>query len=159
MSAELKFIVDHNAGKLVKLLRLMGYDTTFFNGESDSAMVTMAIAEDRIIVTRDTHILQRRAVTRGRLKVILVQSDNPEEQIRELAASLKLDCRSRTFSLCLECNRPLVNVSKEQVKALVPPFVFKTQDEYRQCPACRRIYWKGTHWEDMVRKLEKIEKG
>ena len=25
-----------------------------------------------------------------------------------------------------------------------------------ECPACHRIYWRGTHWEAMVRKLEAL---
>lgn len=156
MATEPKFIVDHNAGKLVKLLRSMGYDTTFFNGENDSAMVTAALTEDRVIITRDTQIIKRRAATKGRLKVILLKSDKPEEQIRHIISTMKLDCHFKPFSRCLECNQPLVDRSKEQVKDLVPPRVFKTQDWYMQCPLCHRIYWKGTHWQRMTARLQKL---
>ena len=30
-----KFIVDNNVGKLVKWLRIMGYDARFFNGSNE----------------------------------------------------------------------------------------------------------------------------
>jgi uncharacterized protein with PIN domain len=25
-----------------------------------------------------------------------------------------------------------------------------------ECPECRRIYWRGTHWKAMLNKLEKL---
>jgi len=58
-----KFIVDHNVGKLTKWLRIMGYDTRFFNGTDDADLVAMALAEGRVILTRDTQIMKRGVVT------------------------------------------------------------------------------------------------
>jgi len=150
----LKFIVDQNVGRLVKWLRIMGYDTIFFNGSNDSRMIATALAEGRVILTRDTQIMRRRVVTKGLLKAILIQSEYPQEQIRQVIETLNLDCLSRPFTLCLECNQPLVERSKEQVKDLVPPYVFKTQKQYMECPSCHRIYWRGTHWQSMTRRLE-----
>ena len=40
-----RFIVDHNVGRLTRWLRVMGYDTHFFNGDSDSRMIAAALAE------------------------------------------------------------------------------------------------------------------
>ena len=154
MADSLKFIVDQNVGRLVKWLRIMGYDTIFFNGSNDSLMIATALAEGRVILTRDTQIMRRRVVTKGLLKAILIQSEYPQEQIRQVIETLNLDCLSRPFTLCLECNQPLVERSKEQVKDLVPPYVFKTQSQYMQCPSCRRIYWRGTHWQAMTKRLE-----
>ena len=150
----MKFIVDHNAGKLVKLLRLMGYDTVFFNGEDDHHMVATALAEGRVILTRDTQVMERRVITRGQLKAILIDSDDPKQQILQVIKALNLDCHFNPFTLCLECNQPLIKRSIEQVEGLVPPYVFKTQKQYMQCPACHRIYWQGTHWQRMTEKLE-----
>jgi len=155
----LKFIVDHNVGKLAKWLRMMGYDTLFFNSSDDSGMVATALAEGRVILTRDRQIMKRRVVTSGQLKAILIQSERPELQIRQIIDTLGLDCQFRPFTICLECNQPLVERSKQQVKDLVPPYVFRTQDQYMECPACHRIYWRGTHWQAMTKKLEKFIKG
>jgi len=153
-----KFIVDSNAGKLAKWLRIMGYDTRFFDGSDDSHLVAIAQAEDRVILTRDTQIMKRRVVTRGQLKAILIQSDEPELQIYQVIDTLDLDCRFRPFTICLECNQPLVERSKEQVKELVPPYVFQTQSQFMECPACHRIYWRGTHWQAMTEKLKRFMK-
>ena len=156
---EIRFIVDYNVGKLAKWLRLMGYDTLFFKGSSDSQMIAMAMAESRVILTRDTQIMRRRVVANGRLKAILIQSDEPEQQMRQVIDALKLDCQFQPFSICLECNQPLVERSREQVKDLVPPYVFQTQSQYMECPTCHRIYWRGTHWQAMTKKLEHLVKG
>jgi uncharacterized protein with PIN domain len=154
-----KFIIDHNVGKLAKWLRLMGYDARFFRGESDAELVAIALKEGRIILTRDTRIMKRRLVTKGRLKALLIASDQPDKQIHQLIDSFKLDYRFNPFSLCLECNQPLVERKKAELKELVPPYVFKTQEQFRQCPACGRIYWRGTHWRAMTRRLEGLGKG
>jgi len=154
--SERKFIVDHNVGKLTRWLRIMGYDTLFFNGENDSEMVARAYADGRIILTKDTEIMQRRVITYGHLNAILIKSEEPERQINQMINELDLDCRFKSFSLCLECNQPLKVVCKEKVEDMVPAHVFQTQSEYMQCPACHRIYWKGTHWEVMNRKLDRL---
>ena len=146
-------------GKLAKWLRMMGYDALFFEGSSDSQMIAMAMAENRVILTRDTQIMRRRVVTNGRLKAVLIQSDEPERQMRQVMDTLRLDCQFQPFSICLECNQPLVERSREQVRDQVPPYVFQTQSQYMECPACHRIYWRGTHWQAMTRKLEHLVKG
>lgn len=153
---EMKFIVDHNVGKLVKLLRLMGYDTLFFNGEDDAEMVAAALAEIRIVLTKDTQIMKRWVITSRRLKAVLIESDDPEQQICQAIKTFGLDSSSKPFTLCLECNKPLAEKPKDEVEGLVPPHVFKTQKQYMQCPDCQRIYWRGTHWQKMTERLEKL---
>lgn len=153
----MKFIVDHNVGKLVKWLRMMGYDTLFFTGEDDWQMVITALSEGRVILTRDTQIMKRGVVVGGRVKAVLIESDRPEEQVRQVVDTLGIDYSSGLFTLCLECNRPLEKRAVEQVKDRVPPYVFRTHDDYMECPACCRIYWKGTHWQAMIKKLERLK--
>ena len=137
----------------------MGYDTLFFEGSNDSHLIAIALAEDRVILTRDTQIMRRRLVTGGQLKAILIQSDEPERQIQQVINTLNLDSQFKPFSICLECNQPLVEKSKQQVKDLVPPYVFQTQEQYMECPACYRIYWRGTHWQAMTEKLKHLVRG
>jgi uncharacterized protein with PIN domain len=152
----MKFIVDHNVGKLVKWLRMLGYDTEFFTGEDDWQMVISALRGDRIILTRDTGIMKLGVVDSAKVKAILINSDDPEEQIRQLNESLDLDFQNRLFTRCMECNALLEKRTGDEVKDRVPPYVYKTQKEYMECPSCQRIYWKGTHWQAMIEKLRKL---
>jgi uncharacterized protein with PIN domain len=153
----LKFIVDHNVGKIAKWLRMVGYNAVLFTGADDTDMVNTALKEDRILFTRDTQIVQRRVAINGQLKIILIKRDRLEEQIKQIVHELKLESHDfRPFTICLECNVPLASRAKEEVKNRVPPYVFKTQTQYMECPACHRIYWRGTHWQSMVSKIEKL---
>jgi len=137
----------------------MGYDTTFFGSSNDTYLVRTALAQSRILITRDTQIMKRRVVTKGRLQTILITTDKPIDQIAYLVKTLNLDCQYKPFTLCLECNRPLVGKTKKEVEGRVPPYVFTRQEDYMECPACHRIYWKGTHWQAMTRQLQSLGEG
>lgn len=154
---DIKFVVDNNVGKLAKWLRILGYDTIFVKDIADNDLIRIALTQNRIILTRDTQIIKRRVVTIGRLKAILIKDDDLRAQLRQVVTMLKLNFRHQTFSLCLECNQPLVTEPKEKVKSLVPPYVFQTQDEFVRCPHCGKIYWQGTHVQQMERELERLE--
>jgi uncharacterized protein with PIN domain len=137
---------------------MMGYDAIFFDSRDDAYLVAKALAEDRVILTRDTQIMKRGIITSGRLKALLIKGDKPELQMRQVIDSLNLDCQFQPFTICLECNQPLVERSKQQVKDRVPPYVFQTQNQYMECPSCHRIYWRGTHWQAMTKNLNKFIK-
>jgi len=157
-SKVLKFMVDHNVGKLAKWLRMVGYDTRFFTGENDSDMVAAALNEHRIILTRDTQIARRRLACRGQLKVILIRSDRLPAQIQQTLDEVPLNKNDfRPFSLCLEDNQPLLKHGKEELKDRIPPYVYQTQNEFVECPLCHRIYWKGTHWQNMMTKISNFK--
>lgn len=158
MSNKAKFIVDHNVGKLTKLLRLIGFDTLFFDGPDDADMLATALAEERVVLTRDTQIMKRGVVVNGKVRAILIEDDKAENQMKQTMGSLHLNDQIEPFTLCLECNRALKEINREDVKDRVPPYVFKTQSQYMECPNCRRIYWRGTHWQAMVKRLERLAK-
>ncbi len=155
---DVKFIVDINAGKLTKWLRIMGYDTLLFTGHDDGEMVKIASQQNRVILTKDSQLMKRRVITSGNIKAILVDGEDSRQQLRQVVKTLELDYNHRPFSICLECNQPLSPIAKDEVKNIVPPHVFKTHDLYMQCPVCHRIYWQGTHWEAMSRELGKFDK-
>ncbi len=152
----MKFIVDANVGRLATWLRIAGFDTVFINDLDDNRLVRIALSEARVLLTKDTQILKRRLATTGRLKVILIESEEVKAQLRQVLKALNLAGEVKPFTICPECNQPLVTRDKEEVKELVPTYVFKTQTQYMQCPACQRVYWRGTHWARMSRELERI---
>jgi uncharacterized protein with PIN domain len=155
---EIKFIVDNNVGKLAKWLRIMGYDALLFSGDDDGKMVKMALAQNRVILTKDSQIMKRRLVTSGRLRAVLIKDDDVKVQLQQVVETLNVDYHFKPFSICLECNQRLQEKNKDEVGELVPPHVFKTQSLYMECPSCHRLYWRGTHWQAMTRELEKMAK-
>lgn len=149
------FIVDTNVGKLARWLRMLGYDTLFINNIDDEELIAIGLKEKRVLLTKDTQIMLRRVVISDRLKAILIQSDDVKAQLLQVVRAMKLD-QERKFTLCLECNEPLVPKRKDEVQELVPPYVFKTQSQYFQCPSCQRVYWRGTHWQRMKQEVETL---
>ena len=154
---EIKFLADNNVGKLARWLRMMGYDAVLLRQEDDGQMIRIALSEHRVILSKDAELVKRRMVSKGTLRVILVKKDDPELQVREVVRTLNLNCQFRPFSLCLECNQALIPRDREKVRNLVPAHVLETQTRYTQCPACHRIYWQGTHWQAMVKKLQTLQ--
>jgi uncharacterized protein with PIN domain len=152
----LRFMVDHNVGKLAKWLRMMGYDSLLFTGLNDTDMVNRAMAEDRIILTRDRGVAGRRAANRGLVKVVLFETADPERQIRQVIEEFGLAGEIRPFTRCLECNAVLEDRAAKEIKDRVPPYVAHTQTRYRECPSCRRLYWPGTHWSAMTDMIERL---
>ncbi len=152
-----RFIVDVNVGRLARRLRMLGYDTLFINGADDDELIRIALKEKRILLTRDTGIMQRRVVTIGKAKAAFIESDDVKEQLRQVVEKLELETDFDPFSICMECNELLVDREKTEVRDLVPPYVFKTQEQYMQCPSCGRVYWRGTHWEKMAEELDDLK--
>ena len=148
-----RFIADVMVGKLARWLRVLGFDNAYSNTYTDDEIVRIAEAEDRVILTRDTGLAARRNV----VSCILIESADYPEQIRQVLRTFGLDLHaSKVLSRCIECNVPLTNVDKESVRGRVPPYVYSVQEHFATCPSCRRVYWHGTHVEEMIRRITRI---
>jgi hypothetical protein len=150
----MKFIADEMMGKLARWLRLAGCDTLYCNPIPDKDLLEIAAREDRIILTRD-HKLHRKA---GSQRIFVVASENPFEQFVVVANEFQLDIESNAFQRCLECNGLLVPVRKEDYAERIPARVYEIQNSFSRCPDCDRLYWPGTHYESMRRRLSLAKK-
>jgi uncharacterized protein with PIN domain len=155
---DVRFIVDVNVGKLAKWLRIMGFDTLFINPIDDGELVEIARLEGRIVLTKDTHIADRRLVTSGQVRVVEVEGDQLLEQLRFVTSTLGLRGPFNLLSRCIEDNSPLVPVEKSRVRARVPPYVYSTQERFVTCPRCSRVYWAGTHWQRMRELVDDLSR-
>jgi uncharacterized protein with PIN domain len=153
MNEPIRFILDVHLGKLARWLRLLGFDTLYRNDYDDPEIVEIAAAEARTILTRDTGIMKRRAVTRG----YLVQSTNTEEQLREVIEYYQLQDQIQPFHRCLVCNGLLAAVEKVTILDQLEPNTMRYYDTFFQCTACGRIYWRGTHYERMQEFLARLD--
>jgi len=146
-----KFITDRNLGKLAKWLRILGYDTVCYSGNIDRAFLRVGAKEGRIVLTRRRD-MARRAFS-GRM--VIIYHDRVYDQIEELREKTPLEPNPQNFfSLCLECNQPLQPISRENAANKVPPYVFQTQNTFLTCPECGKIYWPGTHKDNILRELK-----
>ena len=150
-----RFIVDVNVGRLAKWLRVMGYDTLFPQENSDNELVRIALRENRVLVTRDAGIAQRRAARLGQMQVVHIVSDDLRSQLKQLVRDLGLNLDSG-FSRCVLCNELLYPIAKDRVAGRLPPYVLQTQSQFMECPQCHRLYWRGTHWSNMMDELGRV---
>ncbi|MBE0480763.1 MAG: Mut7-C RNAse domain-containing protein [Dehalococcoidia bacterium] len=147
-------MVDSNVEKLGRWLRIAGFDAAYAGNMDDNRLVRLALDQGRILLTRDRGILKRRVAVGGRLRVVFIDRDGTGAQLRQVFSALQLSAAMRPFSRCAECNTSLLPKLKDEVGGLVPPYVYRTHEQYMQCPDCGRVYWRGTHWERMVKELE-----
>jgi uncharacterized protein with PIN domain len=149
----MRFVADAMVGTLAKWLRILGYDTCFDPDMDDHQLVRLARAEDRVLLTRDRELAQRPG-----LNTLFVTSESLETQIAQVLTELGLE-PDRSFSRCPVCNEQLAEVDREAARERVPAYVAETQESFKSCPACRRVYWQGTHWQQMDEQLARILKG
>jgi uncharacterized protein with PIN domain len=149
-SAPPSFLADAMLGGLARWLRVLDIDTAFDPTLADAELVRRALAEGRVILTRDRKLLERRLARRH----VLVASEAIGEQLRQVLDTFGLVPRAAdVLSRCLRCNTPLAALSAEAAAGRVPVFVLRTQTSFRECPRCQRVYWRATHVERMRQRL------
>lgn len=139
-------------GKLAKWLRMLGYDTIYIPDADDDELVRIAVREDRMLLTRDRRLCDRRMV---RQRCVFVDWGNTKAQVCQVVRELDLTIdREALFTRCAVCNGEIAPVSKLDVEDRVPPYVYQTQAEFGFCAGCDRIYWRGTHVAHVMEALD-----
>jgi hypothetical protein len=145
------FAVDMNVGKLATLLRMAGFDTFYRNDISDPELVEVAGREKRILLSKDTDLLKRKGVVFG----YLVREIQPERQLAEIVQLFGIKEQFKPLSRCLRCNGLLQPVGKEEIIEQLEPLTKRYYDSFRRCLGCGKIYWPGTHREQMLLVLNR----
>jgi hypothetical protein len=141
-TAPVRLLADAMLGRLARWLRLIGYDTVYTASLTDHQIAARARAEERIVLTRDRALTQRRGI-----RCLFVDSQVLEEQLDQVVTALG---PPRTdVARCSKCNTPLVPVTRSQVQSEVPSYVFETHDQFHRCTKCNQIYWPGSHWDNV----------
>jgi uncharacterized protein len=149
---EPRFVLDVHLGRLAAYLRMLGLDAAYGNCADDAELARISVDERRILLTRDRGLLMRSAVTHG----YWLRQTAPRLQTAEILRRFDLTRRIQAFTRCMACNSPLIVAPKEEVAGRVPPAVAASRQEFRACPACRRVYWQGTHYQRMRRWIEEL---
>jgi uncharacterized protein with PIN domain/sulfur carrier protein ThiS len=147
-----KFIADAHLGKLARYLRLLGFDTLFFNDAGDQRLVSISVEEKRTLLTRDKALLMHRAITHGGY----VHALEPRQQLIEIVNRYDLKRQISPFSRCMVCNGPIKVEKKQRIEAELPLHVAQNHDQFWRCTACRNIYWKGSHYRQLLNYVESL---
>ncbi len=142
-------------GTLAKWLRILGFDTFYANSTmDDSEILRITKNEKRILITRDKALSS--TAKRENLQTIEIKSTDIDEQLKLVLKNIKLD-ENNFLSRCLLCNTLVEEIDKNKIKNKVPEKVFKNNEKFWYCPECNRIYWKGSHYLNMIKKINKLK--
>ena len=139
-------------GRLARWLRAIGYDTVYDESLHDRALVEIANREDRVLLTRDRHLLRELRPRRA----VEITADAPLDQLQSLVAALDLPLPDDLFRRCLVCNTPLDEVPEAEAAVLLPPAARALPGPVRRCPTCGRVFWPGSHVRRMTRALARV---
>lgn len=142
-----RFVVDVMLGSLARWLRRLGYDTDYASTREDAELVRIARAEQRILLTRDRPLAERRG-----LRALWIASQSLDEQLRQVTTAFPLE-PGRCPPRCSECNSPLLSAEPAEVANRVPPYVLRQHRHFQHCPGCGRVYWPGSHWSGIQDRL------
>lgn len=155
-TGEVRFVVDAMLGKLARWLRLLGYDVLLDPQARDEDLLRLAAEQGRVLLTRDTQLLEQgKAVLPGG-SYLRVVSDRWQEQLEQVATHFQLNLRDHRMTRCPLCNVLLEEVPKDQVQGQVPPFVYRSYASFFRCSTCQRIFWEGSHYDRINAILDRI---
>jgi uncharacterized protein with PIN domain len=146
----MKLLCDEMLAGLARWLRAAGHDAALGPpGARDRDLLAQAEAEGRVFVTRDRSVTQIRT---GATVWVL-----PEAGLDAEAAALRhrgVDWRLAPFTRCVVDNTPLEPAGPEDL-ARMPEESRVLPGPHQACPACRRVYWPGSHVRRMQARLER----
>ncbi|MPV88725.1 Mut7-C RNAse domain-containing protein [Georgenia ruanii] len=150
-----RFVLDVHLGSLARRLRLLGLDVAYARDAADDALVAAALAEDRVLLTRDREMLRRRALSLPPRHAAFVRATAVEAQavevLRRFAPPLA------PWTRCLVCGGPLEPATKAELGALLPAGTRRTYDEFARCARCGRPFWRGAHSRGLEAAVRRAE--
>jgi len=145
-----RFHCDEMLGHLARFLRAAGFDTRLAcDGVPDRKILREAVDEGRWLLTLDRNIMEHK-LARG--VAILLQQGTLDDHAAFLARHFDLDWLGLSFSRCLMDNTPLEEAQAAHY-ARVPAESRPVAESIKHCPECGRIYWCGSHFQRMRRRL------
>jgi uncharacterized protein len=146
-----RFAVDEMLGTLARWLRIMGYDAVYEKDRTDDEIVDGANAQARILLTRDKVLATRMGETG-----LFIASDQLDQQLRQVwrVFGLKPD---QDMARCTVCNGELEPMAVEDARNKVPEGVLLMNQEFLRCRSCGKVYWRGTHWLNIKKRLATLD--
>ncbi|HTL79984.1 MAG TPA: Mut7-C RNAse domain-containing protein [Candidatus Babeliales bacterium] len=147
-----RFVSDGHMGGLTRTLRLLGFDVAYPKDADDRQLLEVMSRENRALLTRDRRLLMHRIVQHG----YYPRSQNTIEQTIEVVRRFDLSKLVAPFTRCLRCNALLEEATKADVIEKLEPLTKIYYNQFRHCPVCKQIYWPGSHFPKLKKRIEEI---
>jgi uncharacterized protein with PIN domain len=148
----LYFAADRTLGKLAKWLRILGFDTTF-EIDDFAELFYEHLAINRIVLTRTGTIKKQFSDHR----LVFITSNYLDVQLKQVIAEIGIrPADTRPFSRCIDCNIPIVDADPDDVRCLIPDYIYEIHNEFHKCVQCNRIFWPGSHTKRSLARIEHL---
>jgi uncharacterized protein with PIN domain len=147
-----RFVLDVHLGTLARRMRLLGLDVAYRNDARDDELVTMSLAQQRVLLTRDRGLLMRRALSWA----AYVYGQRCDDQLTDVLH--RFAPRLQPWTRCVVCNGPLEAVDVADIADQVQPGTLRTYSDYVRCTSCRRPFWRGAHARHLQATVERAMK-
>jgi uncharacterized protein len=147
-----RFVTDGHLGGLTRNLRLLGFDVAYSQNADDRQLLELMSRENRALLTRDRRLLMHAVVQNG----YWPRSQNPNEQTIEIIRRFNLSESIAPFTRCLRCNAVLEEAPKADIIDKLEPLTKIYYNQFRRCPGCKQIYWPGSHFPKLQKRIEEI---
>ena len=152
ISTDRTFVADGHLGRLTRNLRLLGFDVAYDPNAEDRQLLCTMKRENRALLTRDRRLLMHAVVRTG----YSPRSQNADEQTVEVIRRFDLLGSLAPFTRCVRCNAPLRMVSKTDIIERLEPLTKIYYEQFRRCTGCGQIYWPGSHFSKLQKRIEQI---
>ena len=147
-----RFVADGHLGRLTRNLRLLGFDVAYDQTADDRQLLEVMVRENRALLTRDRRLPMNAIVQHG----YCPRSQNADEQTIEVVRRFDLLELIAPFTRCLRCNARLQQTAKADIIDKLEPLTKIYYDQFRRCPGCNQIYWSGSHFLKLQKRIEEI---
>lgn len=151
-----RLVADVMLAKLARWLRLSGNAISDVKSSDDKEIIRYVKRRKAVLLTKDEGLAARSK--KNNFKVLLVEGNSIGEQLAFVAKKLKLRIKAEPAMICPVCNLKLYRTEKSKVRKKLPKKSSVLYNEFYICKKCGRVYWKGTHWQDIKKRLEKAKR-
>lgn len=150
-----KFYADAMLGKLSRFLRFLGYDTLYRTEETINDMLLISEKENRIIISQSKEVKQ--LCNKQDLRIVFLLDTEITQQLRQVREKVNVDFSFPPSKMrCSICNGDLLEKSKSDILDKIPEGTASNYDKFWECTKCSKIFWIGSHWEDIKKTINDI---
>lgn len=154
-----KFFVDAMLGNVAKKLRILGYDTKYSSNIDDMSLIDIAKDEQRIILTKDSDLVN--IALKTNVKAILISEKEDIKQMIQIRekCNLSMFVINMENTRCTKCNRVLSEIARDEIENLLPKMVINNNKRFWICELCKKLYWEGSHIENLKKFVVSVNEG
>jgi uncharacterized protein with PIN domain len=86
----------------------------------------------------------------------VIRAERLDDQLIEVAHRWPIFRWGCPLSRCATCGVLLEPAAGDEARSYVPDYVARTQTTFQRCPHCGRFFWRATHTEKILERLQSV---